>query len=133
MPVSRTEKFVLTGYSDSITAGEATIVYFEGGERMARAAKGLVMAWSAALVSVLIPVAHFLLVPGFFLAGLVVFARRMRRRVVMDAVRGACPDCEHEQTFDTSAAWRLPMHLTCVNCHRLLTASPQPATPRPTP
>ncbi len=127
MPQSRTEKFVLTGYGDSTTAGEATVVHFDRAERMARAGKGLAMAWGAALVSLFIPVAHFLLVPGFFLAGLVVFAKRMRRGVVVDSVHGTCPDCNHEQPFDVSSDWRLPMHLTCANCHRLLTASPQPA------
>ncbi len=123
MPRSRIEKFVLTGYGDSTTAGEATVVHFDGGERMARAGKGLAMAWGAALASVFIPVAHFLLVPGFFLAGLVVFVKRMRRKVVVDTVRGACPDCNHDQSFDTANDWCLPMHLTCANCSRLLTAS----------
>ena len=127
MPETRTEKFILTGYGDTTTSGEATVLQFDRAERIARAGKGLAMAWGAALVSVFIPVAHFLLVPGFFLAGLVVFAKRMRRKVVVDAVRGACPDCEHEQRFDAPGVWRLPMHLTCANCHRLLTASPKPA------
>ena len=123
MPRSRIDKFVLTGYGDSTTAGEATVVHFDGSERMARAGKGLAMAWGAALASVFIPVAHFLLVPGFFLAGLVVFVKRMRRKVVVDTVRGACPDCNHDQSFDTANDWGLPMHLTCANCSRLLTAS----------
>ena len=122
MPRSQTEKFVLTGYGSSTTAGEATVVHFDGRERMARAGKGLAMAWGAALVSVFIPVAHFLLVPGFFLAGLVVFVKKMRRSVVVDSVHGTCPDCKHEQAFDASTGWHLPMHLTCANCSRLLTA-----------
>ena len=122
MPQSRTEEFVLTGYGDTTTSGEATVLHFDRAERIARAGKGLGMAWGAALVSVFIPVAHFLLVPGFFLAGLVVFVKRMRRRVVVDTVRGACPDCKHEQAFDLSSDLRLPMHLTCANCSRLLTA-----------
>ncbi len=124
MPQTRIEEFVLTGYGDTTTSGEATVLQFDRAERIARAGKGLAMAWGAALVSVFIPVAHFLLVPGFFLAGLVVFGKRMRRRAVVDTVRGACPDCKHEQAFDTSTGWHLPMHLTCANCHRLLTASP---------
>ncbi len=127
MPQSRTEEFVLTGYGATTTSGEATVLHFDRAERIARAGKALAMAWGAALVSVFIPVAHFLLVPGFFLAGLVVFVKRMRRRVVVDTVRGACPDCEHEQRFDAPGAWRLPVHLTCANCHRLLTASPKSA------
>ena len=122
MPQTRTEKFVLTGYGDTTTSGAATVLQFDRAERIARAGKGLAMAWGAALVSVFIPVAHFLLVPGFFLAGLLVFGKRMRRRAVVDTVRGACPDCNHEQTFDVSSNWRLPMHLTCANCSRLLTA-----------
>jgi hypothetical protein len=131
MPESRTEEFILTGYGESTTGGEATVVYFDGAERIARAGKGLGIAWSAAVVSVFIPVAHFLLVPGFFLAGLVVFAKRMRRGVVVDSVRGACPDCEHEQQFEAPGAWRLPAHLTCAKCHRLLTASPVTGSRQP--
>jgi uncharacterized protein involved in cysteine biosynthesis len=42
--------------------------------------KGLALAWGAAAVSVFIPVAHFLLVPGFAVAGVVIFVKRMRDR-----------------------------------------------------
>ena len=126
MPEFRTEKFILTGYGGSTTAGEATVMHFDGAERIARAGKELAIAWGAALVGVFIPVAHFLLVPGFFLAGLIVFAKTVRRRVVVDTICGRCPDCRHEQNFDTSTAWHLPMHLTCANCQRLLTATSPP-------
>ena len=123
MPRSRTEPFLLTGYDDNCTTGVATVTTFDRAERIRRAVKGLTVAWGAALVSIFIPVAHFLLVPGFALAGVFVFAKRTRAGDVTESIHGTCPHCGHEQDFDSSSHWHLPMHLTCANCSRLLTAS----------
>ena len=125
MPGSRSEPFLLTGYGDNWTTGVATVTSFDRAERIGRAVKGLAVAWGAALVSMFIPVAHFLLVPGFVLAGVFVFTKRARTREVTESIHGICPDCGHEQDFDSSSDWHLPMQLTCANCSRLLTASPK--------
>lgn len=61
--------------------------------RMQRALKFLGGFWGAALVSVPIPGLHFVLVPGFFLAGIGAFFIKLRetRRL---ALQGAvCPAC----------------------------------------
>ncbi len=124
MPRSRSELLLLTGYGDNSTTGVATVTTFDRAERIGRAAKGLAVAWGAALVSIFIPVAHFLLVPGFALVGVFVFAKRTRTREVTESIHGTCPHCGEEQDFDSSSLWHLgPMHLTCANCSRLLTAS----------
>ena len=126
MPTTRSEPFILTGYGENTTPGTAAIKTFRGAERLARAGKGMAIAWGAAAASIFIPVAHFLLVPGFALAGVVVFLRRTRTRETTDAIHGTCPDCGHEQGFHSTGVWRLPQHLTCQDCGRLLTAKTTP-------
>ncbi len=125
MPGSRSEPFLLTGYGKNSTTGVATVTTFERAERFRRAVKGLAVAWGAALVSFFIPIAHLLLVPGFVLTGVFVFTKRTRARDVTESIHGTCPNCGHEQDFDSSSDWHLPRHLTCANCSRLLTASPK--------
>src|SRR5512140_1627824 len=46
------------------------------GQRTRRALKSLGIFWGLAVVSVLVPIAHFVLVPGFFVLGIVLFVRR---------------------------------------------------------
>jgi hypothetical protein len=77
-------------------------------------------SWAAALVSVFIPVAHFLLVPGFFLAGLYLLFHNLRVQTSVTAATGVCPDCGREQEFEISGNWNPPHRLTCSGCQRSL-------------
>jgi len=122
MPRSRSEPFLLMGYGDNSTIGLATVTTFDRAERIRRAVKGLAVVWGAALVSIFIPVAHFLLVPGFALVGVFVFTKRTRTREETESIHGTCPDCGHEQDFDSAGGWHPPHHVTCKHCYRLLTA-----------
>ena len=70
-----------------------------------------------------IPVAHFLLVPGFFLFGVHVFLSRMRTADVTTSIRGTCPDCATEQDFEMGGPWGLPRSLACAECGRTLRAN----------
>ncbi len=63
------------------------------GARVARGLGGLGACWSLAIVSVLVPVAHFVLVPAFVLAGPIVGWLRYRPRSLVLAVAGSCPAC----------------------------------------
>ncbi|MCZ6756433.1 MAG: hypothetical protein O7E49_14075 [Gemmatimonadetes bacterium] len=120
---NRSERhFVLTGYSENRTSGVTQVVIFDRRARIRRAGKGLAASWGAALVSVFIPVAHFILVPGFAVAGLVVLWIRLRAGEKVESVHGTCPDCGFEQDFDPPGAWSPPVSLACHNCGRTLTA-----------
>jgi hypothetical protein len=123
MPEERTEQFRLTGYSDASTPGSATVLSFNKGERWGRALKGLGVSWLVAAGTVFIPVAHFLLVPGFFLFGIYVFVSRMRTVEITSSIRGRCPDCTAEQDFETGGPWGLPRSLACGECGRTLRAT----------
>ena len=109
----------VTGYSGR-TAATVLVVSYDRAQRVRRALKGLGTWWGAALVSVLIPIAHFVLVPSFFLYGVYTFARRLTADQVAVAGRGTCPDCGREQPLDVTGRWSLPRTTSCRYCQRSL-------------
>ncbi len=118
MTDTREEQFVLKAFSGEQTDGIAVVRSFDRGARLRRAFRGLALFWLAAIVSILIPVAHFVLVPGFAIAGLVVLMMRLRAHEEVERVHGTCPDCGTEQDFDAGGAWITPKRLVCANCGR---------------
>jgi hypothetical protein len=109
----------VTGYSGR-SAATVLVVSYDRAQRMRRALKGLATWWGVALVSVLIPVAHFVLVPSFFLYGIYAFARRLGAEEVALSCRGTCPDCGREQAFEVTGRWSLPPTTSCRYCQRSL-------------
>ena len=115
---TRNQRFLLKGYHGVPTSGTVTIGTFTREERVRRAFAGLGKWWGIAVVSVLIPVAHFVLVPSFLAYGVwQVFQRLGTVELVIEA-RGTCPDCGAEQALDLAARWRAPQPVTCRLCHR---------------
>lgn len=113
--------YALTGYADTPASAAVTLHRYGRGERMRRAAKGAGAAWAAALGSVFIPVAHFVLVPTFLVLGAFLGWSRARTRVEAVRVHGRCPDCGTEQDFDAHGSWQTPYPVACQACHRALT------------
>ncbi len=122
MPEARAEQFDIVGYADGPAGGEAQVFSFNSGERWARALKGLGLSWLVAAGTVFIPVAHFLLVPGFLFFGIYVFVSRLRAHEVTMRIHGVCPDCGEEQDFEVGGKWALPRSLACRACGRTLRA-----------
>ena len=79
---------------------------------MRRAVKGLAGFWGAMVVSVFIPVAHFVLVPSFFLVGIWQGVRRLKTAELVRGAHGRCPDCGAEQDFELGSA-RVPQSVSC--------------------
>src|SRR5262249_3057376 len=69
------------------------------GGRLARSLRILLACWAAAIVSIFIPVAHFFLVPGFLVLGVVLAVVRGRDRERLLRLHGLCPRCRREQEF----------------------------------
>lgn len=111
---------VLTGYSGEERDAHLRILSFDRGERVRRAVAGLVMWWALALGCVFIPVAHFVLVPGFLLYGVPAFVGRLKTDPVVVEAHGTCPDCGAEQDLDLLGPWREDRDLSCRECHRSL-------------
>lgn len=94
-------------------AGTLHVRCFDTRDRILRALAALGTMWLLALVSVLIPVAHFVLVPGFLLAGPVVAFMRFRVTEINEMVVGPCPTCGDPMTIEMDASDHLPMWTYC--------------------
>ncbi|MGH2626315.1 MAG: hypothetical protein ACRDHY_06640, partial [Anaerolineales bacterium] len=107
------------GYSPRVAT--AIVVEQSPTERFGRVVSGLVRCWGLALVSLFIPVAHFILVPAFAVAGVVVAVKRARedRRLVL--LRGACPRCGTEQELKPGGRFAGRRGIVCPKCHGNLT------------
>ena len=112
------QPFLLKCYHGVPTPCTVTIRRFNRDERVRRALAGLGKWWGVALVSVLIPVAHFVLVPSFLAYGVWQGVQRLGTVELAFAARGTCPDCGAEQALDLAARWRAPQPVTCRQCHR---------------
>jgi hypothetical protein len=112
----------LTGYSGH-SAAVVELVTFSRTQRMRRAWLGLVTWWAVAGVCILIPVAHFFLVPGFLVFGVYSFVQRSRTSVVAMSASGTCPDCDVEQEFEVPGRWEETQDVACGSCNRSLKLS----------
>lgn len=117
--IGEERRVVVTGYSGR-TAATVLVVSYDRAQRLRRALTGLGTWWGVALLSVLIPIAHFVLVPSFFLYGLYTFARRLTADQVAVAGLGTCPDCGREQALDLTGRWSVPRTTSCRYCQRSL-------------
>lgn len=120
---TRVQPITISGYQGHPTTGSVTIQEFNRDERWRRALVALAKWWSVALVSVFVPVAHFVLVPSFFLYGLWQGAKRIGTETVASDARGTCPDCGREQTFEVAMRWHTPQPVACRYCQRGLRVS----------
>lgn len=118
MDPQRQQAFLLTGYSGKATRGTVTVISFDRRARTRRAFKALGTFWACAVGAIFIPVAHFLLVPGFFFFAIVQFFQRLGTEELGKAATGVCPDCGAEQKLDLPARWKVPQQVTCKSCQR---------------
>ena len=100
---------------EKTSAGETRVQRWDRPARIRRAAKIWAGCWAAAALSVLIPVAHFLLVPAFFLAGPIVAFSRWRQVSSVLGGDGACPACGAPMWIAENAdEW--PLFQLCESC-----------------
>src|SRR2546430_11483996 len=105
---TRVQPFSLSGYHGRPTRGTVTIREFNRQQRTRRALEGLGKWWGVALLSVFIPVAHFVLVPSFVLYGMWQFFQRLRPAQPPAHAHGACRDRGPGQTPQLAPPWARP-------------------------
>jgi hypothetical protein len=122
----------LTVFGSPPTQATAAVAIQGPGQRMARAAVGMGICWGLALIGLFIPVAHFILVPTFLIAGIAVFVLRAREDRRLLHVRGPCPRCGMEQEYSVGGRFAPERAFDCPGCHSNLkmAASAQALAPR---
>lgn len=95
------------------TTGTLSYMVYTKQQRVARAAKIMGIFWGLAVVTLFIPLAHFVLVPGFFIAGPIVAYSRYRITEIVDKANGECPTCHERLDVQLDTSDRLPKWTYC--------------------
>jgi hypothetical protein len=106
----------LTAFGFEPRPATAVVIEQSTGERVARAFAGLGMFWALALGGLFIPVAHFILVPTFLTAGIIMAVKRSREERRLAEVRGPCPRCGAQQVFKGGGRFADGRTLDCPAC-----------------
>lgn len=88
-------------------------------ERMVQALKKLALFWGIAVLSILIPVFHFVTVPLFVCLGIFFFYRGYKSTGVVLGGEVNCPHCDQLVTIKP-ATIEWPLSEICQNCARVL-------------
>ena len=107
----------LTAFGFPPRPATALVIEQTTGERVGRVFAGLGMFWALALGGLFIPVAHFILVPVFLAAGVVMAVKRSREDRRLAEVRGPCPRCGAQQVFKGGGRFANGRSLDCPACH----------------
>ena len=82
----KTRNIRIANNQGAAESGALTVNVYSNAERVKRAAKILGICWGLAVVTLFIPLAHFILVPSFLLAGPIMAYMKYR---VVESVEGA--------------------------------------------
>ncbi len=106
--------------NNNINPAEMHLLTFSIQEQKVRAIKTLLLFWTIATVCVLIPIAHFILVPGFLIGGIVAAKRRWGKSEEGVYARGICPDCKNTISINLDKNAELPQWHNCPECGDML-------------
>jgi len=104
--------------NESATSGVLLGKHFTPAQRYKRAALSLGIMWLLAAASAFIPVAHFLLVPVFAIAGPVLGYQRYRQETIAEAIEGKCPACLQAFQLQLDPQTALPYRDVCPHCDK---------------
>jgi hypothetical protein len=120
MPQTEQQPLLVRGKDDETCAGTLHVSIYSARERAIRAAQALALWWALALLSVLIPLAHFILVPLFLLTGPAMAYKRYRAIEVSGRVEGHCPVCRNAIKLKLGPAEKPVLRKYCPACQEPL-------------
>lgn len=101
------------------------VEHFTTGQRIGRAAIRLVVCWVLAVATIIVPLLHFVLVPGFAVLGPVMAFLAFRPTVKVTIKTITCPKCgKTSKVEDGATGW--PVTLRCSECSTTFFARPSP-------
>ncbi|CAN5306906.1 hypothetical protein BH23GEM4_BH23GEM4_23120 [soil metagenome] len=104
------------------TPATATVIERPSGWRTTAVLKELALWWGLALISLFIPLWHFIGVPVFLLVGAWRAWGRLREKRTLIDLRGTCPKCGAEQEWTEHASVGDRHEVECGACHWTLDA-----------
>lgn len=108
------------------TAASLQTTFYDSRDRLRRALLKLGLFWLLSLASLPVIFAHWVLVPGFFLAGPWMAWRTYHVIQVRNHVKGPCPTCNTEVEIKLEPGDELPKWSYCPVCNApLQIAHPQ--------
>ncbi len=112
-------KIIVAMDADKQSEAPARVRNFSSSERLMSGLKFLGMCWGIAILSILVPVLHFFLVPGFLLGGIIVFFIRYNRKDFIESMKIVCPNCQRDfEIANLSFNW--PLRQACPQCQMIL-------------
>ena len=116
MPEQMTQTIQLKSQAGNTTQAQMTFQAYSSKERKKRAILTLLGFWALAALSIPILIAHFILVPGFFIGGIVLSSKRWKTGEEAESVSGTCPACQNEITINLEKKGELPQWQYCPVC-----------------
>jgi hypothetical protein len=105
------------------TVGTVVVQEWNQKQRLKRSLKVFLLVWGLAFISILIPLAHFILVPSFLLAGPFVAFHYYQIERMIEGGKGICPNCRKNFPVVKSAL-KWPLNDICSACHEAVVVSP---------
>lgn len=113
MAESEARPILITDSNGGRSDGTLHVRLFSGRDRLVRALGMLGLMWLLAVISIAIPIAHFVLVPALLIAGPVAAFMRYRVTEQYERVTGACPTCGSGVSIELDSSDRLPLWTYC--------------------
>jgi len=102
--------------SKDIKSATLEYIQYSAKEQKIRAVKTLLMFWLISMVTILIPIAHFFLVPGFFIVGIYMASKLWKVEKEGQTAKGDCPACQNSICLDLEKKMELPQWHNCPEC-----------------
>ena len=98
------------------TSARVAVVRHTSAARAWRALRVLALCWGLGVLAILVPIAHFVLVPGFVLLGIALAVGRLREGATIVGVSGTCPRCGVERALEAGGRLRAETRAACPEC-----------------
>jgi len=120
MAAELSQRPIIIESDDASAEGLLYVQFVDDHQRMMGAVKIWGIMWLLMLLSLPIFILHFVLVPGFLIAGPLMAARRYGISEIPDHITGNCPLCKKEFTLGAASLHNLPIRAPCSTCGRIL-------------
>lgn len=117
MPTISTTPVQIQNNDEHSVPGVLRTTHFDQRDCLKRALLKLGLFWLLALGSLPIIFAHWVLVPGFFLAGPFMAYRTYQTKSMPNNIEGDCPTCQKAMNLKLEAKDVLPKWTYCPHCN----------------